>query len=79
MWGDQELPIVEEYTHLGVLVSSDGSQDAHFQIIIKQGNARVAAMKPLLRDAHLTMRIKCLLMFTALRPCLEFASGACTF
>ena len=52
MWGDQELPIKEEYTHLGVLVSTDGSQDAHFQIIIKQGNARVAAVKPLLRDAH---------------------------
>ena len=74
MWGDQEIPIVEEYTHLGVLVSSDGSQDAHFQRIIKQGNARVAAMKPLLTDAHLTMRIKRLLMLTALRPCLEFAS-----
>lgn len=74
MWGDQEIPIVDEYTHLGVLVSSDGSQDAHFQRIIKQGNARVAAMKPLLKDAHLTMRIKRLLMLTALRPCLEFAS-----
>ena len=74
MWGDQEIPIVEEYTHLGVLVSSDGSHDAHFQRIIKQGNARVAAMEPLLTDAHLTMRIKRLLMLTALRPCLEFAS-----
>ena len=31
-------------------------------------------MKPLLKDAHLTMRIKRLLMLTALRPCLEFAS-----
>ena len=31
-------------------------------------------MKPLLIDAHLTMRIKRLLMLTALRPCLEFAS-----
>ena len=41
---------------------------------IKQGNVRVAAMKPILRDAHLTMRIKRLLMLTALRPCLEFAS-----
>ena len=74
MWGDQEVPVVEEYMHLGVLVSSDGSHDAHLQRIIKQGNARVAAMKPLLGDAHLTMRIKRLLMLTALRPCLEYAS-----
>ena len=74
MWGDQEIPIVEEYTHLGVLVSSDGSHDAHFQRVIQQGNARVAAMKPLLKDAHLTIRIKRLLMLTALLPCLEFAS-----
>ena len=75
MWGDQEIPIVEVYTHPGVLVSTDGSQVAHFQRIIKQGTARVAAMKPLSTDAHLAMHIKRLLMLTALRLCLEFASG----
>ncbi len=74
MWGDKEIPFVDEYTHLGVLVTSDGSQDAYFQRIIKQGNARVAAMKPLLRDAHFTMRINRMLLLTALRPCIEFAS-----
>ncbi len=31
-------------------------------------------MKPFLRDAHLTMRIKRLLMLTVLRPCLDLAS-----
>ena len=36
--------------HLGVLVSADGSHDAHFQRGIKQGNARVAAKKPLFTD-----------------------------
>ena len=56
------------------MILADGSQDGHFQRIIKQGNARVAAMEPLLTDAHLTMRIKRLLMLTALRPCLAFAS-----
>ena len=58
MWRDQEVPEVDECTQLGVLVSHDGSQDVHFQRLIKQGNARVAAMKPLLTDAHLTTRIK---------------------
>ena len=60
--------------HLGVLVSADGSYDAHFQRAVKQGNAQVAAVTPLFRDAYLTVRIKRLLLLTALRPCLEYAS-----
>jgi hypothetical protein len=73
-WGVQQIPVVQEFMHLGVLVSADGSHDAHFQRGIKQGNARVAAMKPLFTDAYLTVRVKRLLLLTALRPCLEYAS-----
>lgn len=73
-WGDQEIPKVQQFMHLGVLVSADGTHDAHFERVIKQGNARVAAMKPLFTDAYLTVRAKRLLLLTALRPCLEYAS-----
>ncbi len=73
-WGDQQIPVVEEFTHLGVLVSADGSHDAHFERVVKQGNARVAAMKPPFIDAYLTVRVKRLLSLTALRPCIEYAS-----
>ena len=73
-WGDQQIPVVKEITHLGVLVSADGSHDAHSERVVKQGNARVAAMKPLFTDAYLTVRVKRLLLLTALRRCLEYAS-----
>ena len=29
-WGVQQIPVVQEFMHLGVLVSADGSHDAHF-------------------------------------------------
>ena len=58
MWGEQEIPSVQEMKHLGVLISADGSLDAHLHRITQQGNARVGAMSKLLRDPYLTVRVK---------------------
>ena len=57
MWGEQEIPLVQEMKHLGVLISADGSLDAHLQQITQQGNARVGAMSKLLRDPYLTVSV----------------------
>ena len=59
---------------VGVLVSTDGSHDAHFERVVRQGNAHFAAMKPLFTDAYHTVPVNRLLLLTALRPCLEYAS-----
>jgi len=57
MWGEQEIPIVQEMKHLGVLISADGSLDAHLQRTTQQGNARVGTMSKLLKDPYLTVSI----------------------
>ena len=73
-WGRTEIPRVLPYQHLGITVTPDGRQDTHIRSVITQGNARVLQMGKLLRDGHLTMRVKRMLILTALRPSLEYGA-----
>ena len=73
-WGQTEIPRVLQYKHLGVIVTPDGRQDTHIKHVITQGNARVLQMGKLLRNKHLSVRVKRVLTLTALRPLLEYAA-----
>ena len=55
-------------------VTPDGRQDTHIKHVITQGNARVLQMGKLLRDKHLSVRVKRMLILTALRPLLEYGA-----
>ena len=72
--GRQRSPGCFEYRHLGVIVTPDGRQDTHIKHVITQGNARVLQMGKLLRDKHLSVRVKRMLVLTALRPLLEYGA-----
>ncbi len=65
-----------QYKHLGIIITPDGRQDTHIKHVITQGNARVLQMGKLLRDKHLSVRVKRMLTLTALRPLLEYGLGA---
>ena len=73
-WGQTEIPRVFQYRHLGVIITPDGWQDTHIKHVITQGNARVLQMGRLLRDKHLSLRVKRMLVLTALRPLLEYGA-----
>ena len=53
------------------MITPNGRQDTHIKQVITQGNARVLQMGRLLRDKHLSVRVKRMLVLTALRPLLE--------
>ena len=62
-WGPDELPIVDQYTYLGVEISKDCSWDTHIAKVIGKGKAHVGKMDAILTDPHLDTRIKrCILM-----------------
>ena len=63
---------VLQYRHLGVTVTPDGRQDPHIKHVITQVNARVPQMGKLLRDKHLSVCVKRMLILTALLPLLEY-------
>ena len=73
-WGQTEIPMVLQYKHLGITITPDGRQDTHIKQVITQGNARVLQMGKLLRDKHLSVRVKRMLVHTALRPLLEYGA-----
>ena len=70
-WGQTEIPKGYTYKHLGVITTLDGRHDTHINQVITQGNARVLQMGKLLRDMHLSVRVRRMLVFTALCPLLE--------
>ena len=63
------------YLHQSFSAGDEAFSSARMvSLITQQGNARVGAMSKLLRDPYFEVRVKCLLMLTALRPCLEYAA-----
>ena len=62
-WGEYDLPILDQYTHLGEEISKECSWDAHTAKMIGKGKSQVGKMDALLTDSHLDTRIKrCILM-----------------
>lgn len=72
-WGEDELPIVDQYTYLGVEISKDCSWDTHIAKVIGKGKAHVGKMDAILTDSHLDTRIKRCILMNVIVPKLEYA------
>jgi len=72
-WGEEELPIVDQYTYLGVEISKHCSWDAHINKVIEKGKAQIGRMDVILRDPHLDTRIKRCILMNVIVPKLEYA------
>ena len=57
-WREDEVPIADQYTHLGVDISKDCSWDAHIAKLVGKGQAHVDTMDAILTHSHLDTRIK---------------------
>ena len=72
-WGQTELSRVFQYRHLGVIITPNKRQNAHIKRVITRGNARVLQIGRLLRDKHLSVRIKHMLVPMYCAHCLSMA------
>ena len=72
-WGEEELPIVDQYTYLGVEISKNGSWDAHINKVIEKGKAQIGKMDVILRESQLDTRIKICILRNVIVPKLEYA------
>ena len=72
-WGEDELPIADQYTHLGVEISKECSWDAHIAKGIEKGKAHVGKMDAILTDSHLDTRIQRCILMNVIVPKLEYA------
>ena len=56
-WGEDELPIVEQYAYLGVDISNDCFWEAHIAKVIGKGKSQVGKTDAILTDPHLDTRL----------------------
>ena len=61
--GEDDLPIVDHYTYLGVEISKDCSWDANIAKVIREGKSQVGKMDTKLTDPHVDIRIKLCTVF----------------
>ena len=71
-WGEDELPIIDQYTYLGAEISKDCSWDSHIAKVIGKGNSQVGRMNAILTDSYLDMRIRICILINVVVPKLEY-------
>ena len=73
-WGEDELPILDQCTHLGVEILKDCSWDAHIAKVIGKGKSQSGKVDAILTDPHLDTMIKICLLINVIVPKLEYAA-----
>ena len=72
-WGEDELPIVDQCTYLGVEISKNCSWDAPRAKLVGKGKPQAGKMDAILTDPHHDTRNRiCILMYVIV-PKLEYA------
>ena len=72
-WGEDYLPIVDQYAYLGVGISKDCSWDAHEAKVLGKGKSQIGKMDAILTDSHLDNRIKICILMNVIMPKIEYA------
>ena len=72
-WGEDELPIVDQYANLRVDISKECSWDAHIAKAIGKGKLQVGKTDAILPDPHLDTRIRRCILMNMIVPKLEYA------
>ena len=71
-WGEDELPIADQYAYLDVDNSKECSWDAHTAKVVRKGKAHVRKMDAILTDWHLDTRIQKCTRVNVIVPKLEY-------
>ena len=73
-WGDHVLPIVSNYTYLGVDFSYNGAWDTHIKKLIKKGKQKVNQLNSIISNRYINLSARRMLLLSVLRPSLENGS-----
>ena len=72
-WGEHELSIADQYTHLGIEISKDCSWDVHIVKVIGKVKTHVGKMDAIPTGSHPDTRIKTCIVINVTVPKLEHA------
>lgn len=70
----QEVPIMEEYTYLGLKITTDMCRVRMVEARLAQGQRTLSKMRPFLASAEVPVHLKLAVIRSALIPCLVYGS-----
>ena len=73
-WGDHMLPIVSNYTYLGVDFSYNGAWDTHMKKLIQNCKRKVNQLNSIISNCYINLSARHMLLLSVLRPSLEYGS-----
>ena len=73
-WGDHVLPIVSNYTYLGVDFSYNEAWDTHIKKLIQNGKQKVNQLNSIISNHYINLSARRMLLLSVLRPSLEYGS-----
>ena len=68
------LPIVSNYTYLGVDFSYNGAWDTHIKKLIQNGKQKVNQLNSIISNRYINLSARRMLLLSVLRPSLEYGS-----
>ena len=73
-WGDHVLPIVSNYTYLGVDFSYNGAWDTHIKKLIRNGKQKVNQLNSIISNRYINLSVRRMVLLSVLRPSLEYGN-----
>ena len=68
------LPIVSNYTYLGVDFSCNGAWDTHIKKLIQNGKQKVNQLNSIISNRYINLSARHMLLLSVLCPSLEYGS-----
>ena len=75
-WMEEQLPIVDQYTYLGVKISINCSWDVHINETVAKAKSQVGRMDVILRDSHQDCRTEIYNLMSVIIPKLKYEGEA---
>ena len=73
-WGEYHLPIVTEYTYLGVDFASNGAWDGRIKKVLDSGRKKINQLHSVISNRDINMSARTLLLLSVVRPSLEYGN-----
>ena len=73
-FSSENLPVLDAYTYLGIVFTSDCKWDAHIAGMIEKATASINALQTFFQNRHVSFEVKRAMLLALIRPRVEYSS-----
>ena len=73
-FSSENLPVLDAYTYLGIVFTSDCKWDAHIAGMIEKATASINALQTFFQNRHVSFEVKRAMLLALIRPRVEYGS-----